>query len=193
MDNKIELNTVLYTKDGRVAGNAIVSEVCGDNTFQITTDYGNVVRLLGRSAIENWFKIGDIASTGHKNFTAKKELAVCDEKVNASIIKSIGSRFNTGKTQWGLVDFESLEGMVKVLEFGANKYGIDNWQKGLTTISIIESMLRHIFAFMKGNDIDSESKLPHTDHIMCNAMFLAYMWRNKKQLDNRKEYNNENN
>jgi hypothetical protein len=33
-------------------------------------------------------------------------------------------RYNTGKRQWSLVDFESLEGLVEVLEFGAEKYSI---------------------------------------------------------------------
>jgi len=31
-------------------------------------------------------------------------------------------RFNDGKLQWALIDFKQLEGMVRVLEFGAKKY-----------------------------------------------------------------------
>ena len=31
-------------------------------------------------------------------------------------------RYNSGKRKWSLVDFDSLEGLVEVLEFGANKY-----------------------------------------------------------------------
>ena len=41
-----------------------------------------------------------------------------------------GTRYNTGKIQWSLVDFDSLEPMVRVLEFGAKKYDAHNWKKG---------------------------------------------------------------
>lgn len=33
-------------------------------------------------------------------------------------------RYNNGKPQWSLVDFDSLEGLVHVLEYGADKYSI---------------------------------------------------------------------
>ena len=36
-------------------------------------------------------------------------------------------KHDSGKPDWSLVPFESLEGMVKVLEFGAQKYAGWNW------------------------------------------------------------------
>jgi hypothetical protein len=93
-------------------------------------------------------------------------------------------RFNDGKLQWSLVDFESLEPMVKVLEFGAKKYAPENWRKGLETTKIIESMLRHTFALLRGEDNDPESGIEHVGHIQCNAMFLAKMLKDPK-WDNR--------
>jgi len=89
--------------------------------------------------------------------------------------KELGSRFNEGKHKWGLVDFEAFQGMVKVLEFGAEKYDAFNWRKGLKVVGICESMLRHTFAYLNGEDIDPESGLPHVAHIQCNAMFLGRM------------------
>ncbi len=94
-------------------------------------------------------------------------------------------RYNTDKLKWSLVDFKSLEDMVKVLEFGAEKYSADNWKKGLPTKEICESLLRHTFAFMNGEDVDSDSKQSHIGHIMCNAMFLSHMLREKPEFDNR--------
>jgi len=88
-------------------------------------------------------------------------------------------RHNDGKLQWSLVDFDSLEDMVRVLEYGAKKYSRDNWKKGLKTNEIFESLMRHMVAYMRGEDIDPESGLPHTGHILCNAMFLSYMNRCK--------------
>ena len=95
-------------------------------------------------------------------------------------------RFNDGKLQWSLVDFESLEPMVKVLEFGAKKYAPNNWKKGLETTKIIESMLRHTFALLKGENNDPESGINHVGHIQCNAMFLAKMLQDPK-WDNRED------
>lgn len=92
-------------------------------------------------------------------------------------------RYNSGKLQWSLVDFDALEDMVKVLEFGAKKYAADNWKKGLKTNEIAESMMRHLFAYLRGEDIDPESGLPHTGHIMCNAMFLSYMQKFAPKFD----------
>jgi len=99
--------------------------------------------------------------------------------------ENLGSRNNSDKLQWSLIDFPSLEPAVRVMEFGAKKYGKYNWKKGLKTTEICESMLRHIFAYLDGEDIDKESGLPIEGHILCNAMFLAYMMKHKSELDNR--------
>ena len=65
--------------------------------------------------------------------------------------------------------------MVRVLEFGAEKYASHNWKKGLPTTEVCESMLRHTYAYLEGEDIDKESGLSHIGHIQCNAMFLSRM------------------
>ena len=97
-------------------------------------------------------------------------------------------RANEGKLQWSLVDFESFEPMVRVLEFGAKKYSRDNWKKGLPVRSIIESLLRHTFAFLRGEDNDPESGISHIGHMMCNLMFLSYVMRTKReQFDDRRD------
>jgi hypothetical protein len=101
-------------------------------------------------------------------------------------MKEKGMRFNKDKRRWSLVDYESLEEMVKVLEFGAEKYDDDNWKKGFNVTEISESLLRHVYAFLKGEDKDPESGLSHIGHIQCNAMFLQYMMKQKPEFDNRK-------
>lgn len=83
-------------------------------------------------------------------------------------------RFNEGKPQWSLVHFNSLEPMVRVLEFGALKYAPRNWQKPMDTMKILESMQRHLAALFDGEEVDSESGISHMGHIQCNAMFYNY-------------------
>lgn len=98
---------------------------------------------------------------------------------------SLGERKNNGKLKWSLVSMVSLEPMIKVLMFGAEKYSAHNWRKGLKYSEIAESLQRHLNAFMEGEDNDSESKLSHVGHILCNAMFLSYMSIFRKDLDDR--------
>src|SRR5690349_20922354 len=93
------------------------------------------------------------------------------EEIKAS---TTGLRFNEGKLRWSLVDYPSIEPMVRVLMFGAQKYDDHNWKKGLNKDQILESMQRHLAALMNGEMCDPESGLPHVGHIMCNAMFFQY-------------------
>lgn len=94
-------------------------------------------------------------------------------------------RYNAGKRKWSLVDFKSLESMVEVLEYGENKYNAFNWKKGMPVTELSESLLRHMFAFLEGEDQDFESKVSHLGHILSNAMFLSYVMREKPHFDDR--------
>ena len=109
-------------------------------------------------------------------------------KYHKKIISQEGSRYNEGKLKWSYVSFKALKPMVKVLMFGAEKYAPFNWTKGLKYTEICESLLRHTHAFLEGEDNDSESKLEHVGHILCNAMFLSYMFLFMKNMDDRYKY-----
>jgi len=99
-----------------------------------------------------------------------------------------GLRFNNEKPKWSLVPQSSLLPMVRVLEFGANKYDSHNWMKGLSITEICESLKRHLDSFMEGENIDKESKLSHVGHIQCNALFLSWMIENRPDLDDRVDF-----
>lgn len=90
-------------------------------------------------------------------------------------------RYNEGKPKWGLVDFKSLIPLVRVLEYGAEKYSPNNWKKGLNNIEILESLCRHLFCLLSGEINDKESGLEHIGHIMANAMFFSYQQKQSLQ------------
>lgn len=128
-------------------------------------------------------------------------------------------RYNTGKLKWSLIHWDSIVSMVRVLMYGAHKYSVfedekgniitgaeispdaatklkvsssgqQNWRKGLSVTECSESLMRHLLAFMEGEDNDPESGLSHLGHIQCNAMFLQYARDNMPELDDRfKEVN----
>jgi hypothetical protein len=99
--------------------------------------------------------------------------------------KGRADRFNDSKRQWNLMHLPSFEPMVQVLEYGAKKYSPNQWKKGFPITEIYDSLMRHMIAFMNGEDNDPESGLPHIGHIQCNIMFMAYVKENHPKFDDR--------
>ena len=95
-------------------------------------------------------------------------------------------RHDEGKTNWSLMPFEALEEINKVLEFGATKYSANNWQEGtgFKYSRVLNSLLRHVFAFMRGEDKDPESGLSHMAHAGCNVLFILYYLKKKARYAN---------
>lgn len=98
-----------------------------------------------------------------------------------------GDRFNSGKPKLSmLLDApNALEGAARVLEYGEGKYARGNWLKGLPWTEILDSLLRHAKSFNAGEDLNEESGLPHADHMLVNALFLAEMAAIRPDLDDR--------
>lgn len=63
---------------------------------------------------------------------------------------------------------------VQVFEFGASKYGADNWREGMNITTIIDSLGRHLLAVASGELIDKESGLHHYGHVIANLVFLKH-------------------
>lgn len=103
------------------------------------------------------------------------------KKIDEQLKTAKAIKYDQGKADWSLMPFEALEGVVKVLEFGAQKYSRDNWKVGggLTVTRVLNSCLRHVFAYVRGEKLDPESGLSHIDHAMCNLIFAAYYIMNK--------------
>ena len=71
-----------------------------------------------------------------------------------------------------LLPIRALEEVAKTLAYGSEKYEEHNWRKGLGWSRCMGSCLRHIFLWMKGQDIDQESGLHHIAHAACNLLFI---------------------
>lgn len=96
-----------------------------------------------------------------------------------------GIKFDGEKPRMDLLDPLALEGLAKVLTFGAQKYAAHNWRKGIANTRLIAAMLRHLFAIMRGEDLDPESGLPHIDHVGCCWMFLSNNMKVRPEMDDR--------
>jgi hypothetical protein len=99
-------------------------------------------------------------------------------------------KFDEGKRDWSLLPYDSIEEIIKVLEFGAKKYnepgqGPDtwNWAKGagLGKWRTLAAIFRHLTSYAKGETYDPESGLNHLAHVGCGVLFLLHYHGNPKQ------------
>lgn len=85
-----------------------------------------------------------------------------------------GLKDDGGKLMWNLLPWKAVEGMIKVLTFGAKKYSPNGWRTVPSAKErYLAALLRHIAAMHAGETVDKESGLRHIDHALCNAAFLA--------------------
>ena len=101
------------------------------------------------------------------------------------MVDGTGKRYNEGKLRYDLIHPNAIEGLVKVLTMGANKYGDKNWQKGMKWSNVIASLKRHLAAIESGVDFDNESLELHVDHLQANAHFLSAYYHIYPQGDDR--------
>ena len=84
-----------------------------------------------------------------------------------------GLRYDSGKLRYDLLPVDSLEELVKVYTIGAAKYADRNWEKGMSWGRCFGSLLRHAFAFWRGEVFDQETKCHHMAHVAWNALTLV--------------------
>ena len=84
-----------------------------------------------------------------------------------------GSKHDSGKPLMGAVPPNALLAVARVLTFGAEKYGRDNWrQVESAETRYLDAALRHINAYQRGEAADHESGESHLAHAVCSLMFM---------------------
>lgn len=76
------------------------------------------------------------------------------------------------KNRLELLPMRPLEDIGIALTFGATKYSDHNWLKGMPWSRIWGALLRHLFAWWRGEDKDAETGLSHLAHAGCCLLFL---------------------
>lgn len=57
--------------------------------------------------------------------------------------------------------------------FGTEKYVKNGWRNGMEWSRLVDATLRHLTAWMEGEEVDPESGVSHLYHAACNLMFLS--------------------
>ena len=101
------------------------------------------------------------------------------ERIDDIKSRMLGLKSDDEKLPWDLLPLDALEGIVRVLEFGARKYAPNSWQQVKDARRrYTAAMRRHQVAIDAGETYDSDSLLPHIYHVACNAMFLSWFEKN---------------
>lgn len=100
-------------------------------------------------------------------------------------MKDGAQKLDQEKADLSLFSVLWLFGVGRVLTFGKKKYAAHNWRKGLTLSRLLAAALRHIFAFLGGEDRDPETGECHLDHASCCLMFARETWELRPEFDDR--------
>ncbi len=73
------------------------------------------------------------------------------------------------------IPMSALRAVARRFEDGAEKYGRDNWKKGIPLSRYIDSIYRHLWDFMDGDESED-----HLSAVMWNAMCL---YETKDRID----------
>lgn len=89
-----------------------------------------------------------------------------------------------GKPRYSLLCWDAIEGLVRIREYGCNKYpSKDSWRK-VEVQKYVDAAMRHLVAMQRGSFLDEESGLSHADHVMCNMMFVSQLQKEGAANDN---------
>lgn len=95
-------------------------------------------------------------------------------------------RFNQGKVDYTLLPVDALTEEALVWMKGEIKYGRSNWEQlwgDRSRIVIGQSLLRHVLAYISGEDFDPETGLHHLGHARCNCAMGIRDTNNNKKID----------
>lgn len=127
---------------------------------------------------------------GLMNEELLKDIINDTEKKFAKLEKKeikIGNRNNKGKLRWRNIPPFLIKPLVEVGQMGELKYGTYNFLNGLMLNDTMDSLQRHLDAFLDPaqSDIDEESGLNHLAHISWNALVALYHLNTRPELDDR--------
>lgn len=90
------------------------------------------------------------------------------------------------KPPLAMVPPEGLRAVARVQAYGHRKYGdFNNFRKGMEVSRQANCIIRHVMAFMDGEDLDQESGESHIAHAATRCMFLLQNLKDGVAIDDR--------
>lgn len=101
---------------------------------------------------------------------------------------STGGQKGVKPQRMSLVPVGPLLALAQHFGVGALKYDDHQWRKGYEWSKSYDALLRHLFAFWGGEDIDEETGSLHLDAVMWHAFVLRQFYDDFQQFDDRYKY-----
>lgn len=102
-----------------------------------------------------------------------------------------GAQKGSKLARYDMIPADALELVAKHYGKGAEKYPpfdnddgygvLDNWRRGYAWSLSFAAMMRHAWAFWRGEDIDPETGSPHLAAIVWHALTMLH-WSNNEEL-----------
>jgi hypothetical protein len=95
------------------------------------------------------------------------------------------TKHDEGKIRFDLIPPQPLWDLAEVYTIGEQKYSARNWEKGLPWGRVFAAVMRHLWAFWNGEDVDEEDGLSHLAHAAWGCFALLEYLRTHRELDDR--------
>jgi hypothetical protein len=113
------------------------------------------------------------------NSVGEIEGTVAGVLINRQLKQEAAAHYDAGKPRYDLIPADALEELAKVYGAGAAKYSDRGWGVGMSWSRYFGSLMRHCWAWWRGEELDPETGLHHLAHAAWNALaLLAYAKRN---------------
>lgn len=99
-----------------------------------------------------------------------------------------GLRYDEGKARYDLIPPDALNALAMVYTVGAKKYSDRNWEKGMSWGRCFGSLMRHSWAFWRGEAIDQETGCHHMALAAWNCFALFCYHARQTGTDDRGIY-----
>lgn len=96
-----------------------------------------------------------------------------------------GRKDDQAKPRHDLIPPELNDAVAHVLTFGAGKYGERNWEKGMRWGRPFAALMRHLWAWWRGERQDPETGMSHLWHAACCLTFLISYEARRIGVDDR--------
>lgn len=97
-----------------------------------------------------------------------------------------GIKHDQGKPDYSLIPPEALDYLAQLYTFGARKYAPRNWEQGIAFSRLFAALMRHAWAWKRGQDLDPETRLPHMASVaFCAFAIMTLTHRKMRVFDDR--------
>lgn len=100
-------------------------------------------------------------------------------------VSATGGEKGVKAERYDLIPMEPLAAVARHYGVGAEKYAAHNWRRGYEWSKSFAAMMRHAWAFWRGQDIDEETGSPHLAGVVFHAFALMEYMETHREFDDR--------